>query len=86
MAFKETLEKLNQQLESLSSDLQKVSKGNKAASQRVRTGTLKLEKVGKQFRKESLHLEKSGKFGKLKKTSPTFIQKVKQKINRAKKS
>ncbi len=80
MAFKETLEKLHQHLQDLSNDLQKVSKGNKAASQRVRTGTLKLEKIGKQYRKESLHLEKSGKFTKTKNKKSGFLHRVRQKI------
>lgn len=45
-------------LSSITNDLEKSVKGNKAASQRVRTGTVKLEKVAKQYRKESILSEK----------------------------
>ncbi len=48
-------------LETLSHDLSKAIEGNKAAAQRVRTGTIQLEKVAKVFRKESVAAEKSGK-------------------------
>jgi hypothetical protein len=44
----------------LSSDLGKTEGGNKAASQRVRTGTIKFEKLAKVFRKESIAFEKRG--------------------------
>lgn len=45
-------------LSEVTTDLEKSSKGNKAASQRVRTGTVKLEKVAKMYRKESILSEK----------------------------
>lgn len=45
-------------LNEVTTDLEKSSKGNKAASQRVRTGTVKLEKVAKLYRKESILNEK----------------------------
>jgi len=61
MAFKDTMQILKEHLEQVDRDLIKVAKGNKAASQRVRTATLRLEKIGKAFRKESLTLEKKGK-------------------------
>lgn len=51
-------------LEDLSKDLIKVQRGNKAAAQRVRMGTIKLTKIGKGFRKESVLAEKSGRFKK----------------------
>ena len=46
-------------LSEITSDLEKSNKGNKAASQRVRTGTVKLEKVAKAYRKESILSEKA---------------------------
>lgn len=39
-------------------DLDKAAKGNKTAAQRVRTGSLLLSKVAKEFRRESIALEK----------------------------
>jgi len=64
MALQETTSHLNDLLERLSKDLLKVQRGNKSAAQRVRTGTVKLEKIAKLFRKESVCAEKSGKFKK----------------------
>lgn len=66
MSLSDTVNHLNHLLSALSKDLNKVARGNKAAAQRVRTGTIKLEKVAKQFRKESVQAEKSGKFKKKK--------------------
>lgn len=66
MALGETLGKLEHLVSVLSKDLSKVYKGNKSAAQRVRVGTLRLEKVGKLFRKESVTAEKSGRFRKKK--------------------
>ena len=54
MALSETMGKLEGLLTCLAKDLSKVARGNRAAAQRVRVGTLHLEKVGKQFRKESV--------------------------------
>ncbi|MDF2549107.1 MAG: hypothetical protein K0S07_174 [Chlamydiales bacterium] len=48
-------------LEQITKDLEKAENGNKAASQRVRTGTVKLEKVAKVYRKESIVSEKRTK-------------------------
>lgn len=59
--------KLEHLLVTLERDLGKVTRGNKSAAQRVRVGTLRLEKVGKQFRKESVAAEKMGKLRKPKK-------------------
>lgn len=42
-------------------DLEKADGGNKAASQRVRTGSVKLEKLAKMYRKESIKSEKATK-------------------------
>lgn len=64
MALNETVCKLEDLLNGLAKDLLKVSRGNKSAAQRVRVGTLRLEKVGKLFRKESVAAEKNGKFKK----------------------
>jgi hypothetical protein len=61
MALPETVTKLESLLASLTKDLVKVVKGNRTAAQRVRVGTLRLEKVGKLFRKESLSVNKKPK-------------------------
>lgn len=66
MTLNETTAKLGNLLSALTKDLIKVGKGNKSAAQRVRVGTLHLEKVGKLFRKESVAAEKTGKFRKKK--------------------
>ncbi len=60
MALKDTVNSLRKLLGELSSDLEKAAEGNKAASQRVRTGTIKLAKVSKQYRKESVTAERKG--------------------------
>lgn len=54
MVLKETINALEALLIEVSRDLDKASRGNKSASQRVRTGTVKLEKIAKAFRRESL--------------------------------
>ena len=48
-------------LAEITHDLEKADRGNKAASQRVRTGTIKLEKVAKLYRKESVKFDKQNK-------------------------
>lgn len=58
MALKETTKHLRELLSHITTDLEKAEGGNKAASQRVRTGTVRLEKIAKQYRKESIHSEK----------------------------
>lgn len=58
MSFKDTTKHLRDLLTNISADLEKAEGGNKAAAQRVRTGTVKLEKVAKAFRKESISNEK----------------------------
>lgn len=63
MALKDTMQTLSKLLQEVSGDLVKAEKGNKAASQRVRTGTIALEKVAKKYRKESVKANK-GKKGK----------------------
>lgn len=66
MSLEKTIQELRELLNRCSSDLQKTEKGNRAAAQRVRTGTVRLEKVAKRFRKESVAEEKSGSFKKYK--------------------
>lgn len=61
MALKETIKHLRDLLSNITSDLEKSDNGNKAASQRVRTGTVKLEKVAKLYRKESIKNERATK-------------------------
>lgn len=77
MSLNETMHQLNVLLMALSRDLGKVQRGNKAAAQRVRVGTIKLEKLAKRFRKESVTAEKSGKFKK--KTTARKIKRKKKK-------
>lgn len=59
MALKDNVKHLRDLLSQITHDLEKADKGNKAASQRVRTGTVRLEKVAKTYRKESIKSEKS---------------------------
>lgn len=61
MALKETIKHLRDLLSNITADLEKSDNGNKAASQRVRTGTVKLEKVAKLYRKESIKNERATK-------------------------
>jgi len=61
MSIKDTYKHLKDLLSGVLSDLEKSENGNKAASQRVRTGTVKLEKIAKVFRKESISFEKKNK-------------------------
>ena len=61
MALKETYKHMRDLLGHITHDLEKSEGGNKAASQRVRTGTVKLEKLAKLYRKESIKGEKATK-------------------------
>lgn len=65
MALKNTAEELREVLQQTVRDLDKAEKGNKAAAQRVRTNTVRLEKVAKLYRKESISQER----GDVKKTA-----------------
>jgi hypothetical protein len=65
MALMDTIKEIRHTLACLTIDIEKAAGGNKAASQRVRTGTIKLEKVAKKYRKESIVAEKSGTMKKL---------------------
>lgn len=58
MALKETIKHMRELLSHIEMDLVKAEGGNKAASQRVRTGTVALEKLAKVYRKESIQSEK----------------------------
>lgn len=58
MSIKETFKHMKDLLGHITHDLEKAENGNKAASQRVRTGTVKLEKLAKVYRKESIKTEK----------------------------
>ena len=64
MALIDTMNQMTDLLEGLRRDLIKVQRGNKAAAQRVRIGTIKLTKIGKGFRKESMLAEKNGRLKK----------------------
>jgi hypothetical protein len=59
MALKDTCKRMDSMLTCLTKDLAKAEKGNKAASQRVRTGSIKFAKLAKQYRKESVKCEKA---------------------------
>ncbi len=58
MALKETIPQLQTLLTQLARDLTKATNGNKTAAQRVRTGTIDLQKIAKVFRQESIAAEK----------------------------
>ncbi len=60
MSLRDTVNQLSHLLESISKDLVKANRGYKAAAQRVRTGTVKLEKLAKIYRKESVVAERGG--------------------------
>ncbi|MEG1542556.1 MAG: hypothetical protein RRZ67_00945 [Victivallaceae bacterium] len=68
MALKDTFKLMKHLLDSLQKDLAKAETGNKAASQRVRTLSIKFEKTAKIYRKESIKSEKSGSLKKAAKT------------------
>ena len=54
MNHKDTVQTMKKLLQDLLKDLDKGLTGNKAASQRARVNTVKLEKLAKIYRKESL--------------------------------
>ncbi|MCB1110753.1 MAG: histone [Chlamydiia bacterium] len=77
MALKDTIRKMEGMLMDLAMDLRKASeKGNRAAAQRVRTGTIQFAKLSKQFRKESVAAEKKSGGKKQKKAKKTSRKKV----------
>ncbi len=69
MALKDTSDQLKKILCCIAGDLEKASKGNRAAAQRVRTCTIKFEKKAKLYRKESVKADKAGAFKKAKKAT-----------------
>ena len=80
MALKDTVRKMEEMLMELAKDLRKASeKGNKAASQRVRTATIQFGKLAKQYRKESVAAEKLDGGKKRKKAKKTSRKKVAKK-------
>jgi hypothetical protein len=66
MALSDTIQQLQHLLSQMTKDLSKVVRGNKTAAQRVRTESIRFQKVSKLFRKESLHAEKSSRLKKKK--------------------
>jgi len=66
MALKDTCKTMRSLLEAIQGDLDKAEAGNKAAAQRVRTNSIKLEKTAKLYRKESIKADKSGAMNKAK--------------------
>jgi DNA-binding protein H-NS len=84
MGLKETTQHLKKLLEEINHDLLKASDGNKTASQRVRTNSIKFAKIAKQYRKESVAAEKgvkskTAKKSAAKKTSPKKVVKAAKK-------
>jgi len=75
MSLRDTMNQMNHLLVALTKDLTKVSNGNKSASQRVRTGTIKLAKIAKVFRKESVAAEKGGQLKKKSKSRKKTVKK-----------
>jgi hypothetical protein len=58
MALNNTVKQMRELLSQITEDLEKAVNGNKAASQRVRTSSIRFEKTAKQYRKESITSEK----------------------------
>ena len=58
MAILDLSEDLQELLEDILEDLPKSVNGNKSAAQRIRTKTVRLAKLSKEWRKNSLDLEK----------------------------
>ncbi len=58
MSLQDTIDDMHALFQDLIEDLEKAVKGNKTAAQRVRTGTIQLEKLGKIYRKQSMQEEK----------------------------
>lgn len=80
MALKETINQMRQYLIELTQDLEKAADGNRAAAQRVRTGSIHFAKVTKTFRKESVAAERVPK--KAKKSPKKVIAKPARKKKR----
>ncbi len=76
MALMNTVKDMKDLLCCISGDLEKAGNGNKAASQRVRTCTIKFEKMAKRYRKESIAGERKGGGGKKKAAKPAAKKKA----------
>lgn len=61
MALSDTVQQMHHLLAKMTKDLSKAQRGNKTAAQRVRTESIRFQKISKLFRKESLHAEKSAR-------------------------
>lgn len=61
MAFEKISDEMKELMESIAKDLEKVERGNRLASQRIRCATIELSKVSKKWRKLSIEREKKGK-------------------------
>ncbi|MEM7175765.1 MAG: histone [Chlamydiota bacterium] len=82
MALKSTLKKMEMLLSQLALNLAKAEKGNKAASQRVRTLSIQFAKVAKVYRKESMQINRTTR--KQKKTPTRKKAPMKKSIKRKK--
>jgi hypothetical protein len=82
MALSTTTKKMRGLLAELAIDLEKAAGGNKAAAQRVRVGTVTLEKLAKLYRKESVADEKKAPKKKPAKKKPA--KKVAKKVAKKK--
>lgn len=60
MALKDTVNTMKNLLCTICDDLDRSAAGNKAASQRVRTSSIRFAKVAKMYRKESVAAERKG--------------------------
>lgn len=58
MSLNEAVKEMRELLNAITIDLDKAETGNKAAAQRVRTGTVRMEKLAKVYRKQSIQREK----------------------------
>jgi hypothetical protein len=72
MALKDTVSQMGELLEGLLHNLNKAAAGNRAAAQRVRTGSVLFARIAKVYRKESVAAEKG-----VKKSSKTAARKKK---------
>jgi hypothetical protein len=75
MSLRDTMNQMNRLLADLAKDLGKAGNGNKSAAQRVRTGTIRLQRVAKLFRKESVAAENSGQLKRKSKSRKKNVKK-----------
>ena len=83
MGLSDTVKRMRELLAAISIDIEKAANGNKAASQRVRTGSIRLEKVAKVYRKESIAAERNGNWPKKSKKAQAKSTSSKQQKNKA---